>query len=373
MNRDGLIKNFFTSNIEYTDSVSFRRVIMVNSMLSLASLVFFGFAYFNYFLLGDIFISLLDFTAAVAATITLIRLRRNKDIKQASLFTMIIVIVFMISFIVTNENSHFGIIWSIFVPIFAIEFNGKKIGSIISILFYAIMFSLAYYGIGVWNDGAWDKVDLTRYIASSSFLTFILYIIESAHNEADKELSRTREREKSILEELKNQAITDGLTGMYNRRHFNTVVPKILATAQRQGTYISLFVLDVDFFKPYNDYYGHQKGDATLQKIAQELMAFVQREGDYVFRIGGEEFAGVIHTEDKIESEAWLSQLNARIVALNIPHERTKLAEKKVTASIGVCTTTVSAEHDMQYFYKRADDALYRAKESNRNTIIMTD
>ena len=242
-----LIKNFFTANIAYSDSVSYRRIIMINSMLSLSIIVFFLFAYGNIVLTKDYSIAALDFLAAIASIVTLIMLRRTKNIKVAAFVSIVITILFMITFILKNQNSHFGIIWSIFIPIFAIEFNGKKLGLLISVLFYTVMFYLAYKGIGVWNDGAWNSVDLARYIASSSFLTFILYIIESAHNEADKELSLTREREKQILEELKNQAITDGLTGMYNRRHFNEVVPKILSSAQRQGTYIALFVLDVDF------------------------------------------------------------------------------------------------------------------------------
>jgi len=371
MNKNGILKNFFTANIPYKDGVTYRRIIMINSMLLLSAFFFFAFAYINYFVILDSTVALLDTLAGLFSIATLIHLRRFKKIQTTAFLTIVILIFFMISFIIKNQNSHFGIIWSYYIPLFAILFNGKKVGLQLTLFYFIIIFTLAYLGIGTWNEGEWSFIDFIRFVASSAMFAYIIYTTESAHENADHELKLIRKHEAEILDKLQKQAITDGLTGMYNRRHFNEVVPKLLAIAQREESYISLFILDIDYFKNYNDYYGHQKGDTTLQKIAKELIRFIQRDDDFVFRIGGEEFAGLIHTRNKDESEEWISTLNAKIAALNIQHKKTLLPNKIVTVSIGVCTTKVVQGRDIDYFYKKADEALYKAKERGRNTTVM--
>jgi len=365
-----LIKNFFTANMKYTNNLSYRRVIMINSMLLLSIIVFFIFAYANFTITQNYYVVMLDLIAAISAMATLLDLRRAHNIKRAAILATAIIILFMISFILENKNSHFGIIWSIFIPVLAISFNGKGLGLVFTILFYLIMIPLAYMGIGSWNNGEWAFVDFLRFSIASSLLTYLTYMTESAHAESDIELQIIREREQQTLESVKIQAITDGLTGMYNRRYFNEVVPKLLGIAQRENRRISLFIIDIDHFKNYNDYYGHLKGDETLIKIANELMQFIQREDDFVFRVGGEEFAGIIHTRDKDQSEDWIAQINAKIEALNIEHVRSQTPVKKVTVSIGVCTALVDETKDLTYFYKRADEALYSAKSKGRNCIV---
>jgi len=365
-----IIKNFFTANIEYVDSLSYRRVIMINSMLSLSILVFYFFSYINWFSIQEYTVAILDFVAATTSVGTLYLLRRTKNIKLVAFISVLIIMTFMILFIIQNKNSNFGIIWSVFVPYLAISFNGKRVGLALSTIYLSIMFYLAVDGIGVWNQGLWSEIDFIRFFVALSLFTYIFYLTESAHEDADKELEEVRKKEADMLKSVKTQAITDGLTGMYNRRYFNEIVPKLLGAAQRSETLISLFVLDVDYFKNYNDHYGHHKGDEVLCKIANALINFIQREDDFVFRIGGEEFAGLIHTHNKDESEEWIAKINQLIVNLEIEHKMSKLDMKKVTVSIGVCTAQASQEKDLDYFYKKADEALYVAKNSGRNCIV---
>lgn len=367
-----LIKNFFTANIDYVDSVSYRRVIMINSVLLLSAIVFYLFTYANIFIIQEYEIALLDFIAANASLLTLYMLRRTKNIKAAAFISIVIVIVFMIAFILKNENTHFGIIWSIFIPVMAISFNGKKIGLAFSLFFYTVMFYLAYDGIGTWNKGGWGTLDFLRFTVASSLLTYVIYTAEAAHEDADNEVLEIRHREQEMLENIKIQAITDVLTGLYNRRYFNEIVPKLLGIAQREEARICLFILDVDYFKNYNDHYGHQKGDEVLRLIAQEVMSFIQRDDDFVFRIGGEEFAGIVHTQNTEEAQAWISQINTKILNLNIEHLHSHLKEKKVTVSIGLCCKLVTEKTDLNYFYQSADKALYQAKELGRHTLVVS-
>ncbi len=341
---------------------------MINSILSLFIVIFILLAYLNFTIFQQLEIAMLDLFMAVFSATTLLKLRKDKNVKQAALITTILLTLFMLFFILKNQNHHLGIIWSLFIPVFAILFNGKKIGLYISILFYIIMFGLAYQGIGIWNSGLWDKKDLLRFIGASLTMLYVIYAAESAHEEADKELIKVRKREKDILNKLQEQAITDELTGMYNRRYFNTVAPAILNTARRENAYITFFILDIDYFKKYNDYYGHQKGDEVLKTIAQTLINYMQRENDLIFRLGGEEFAGIIQSKETHELYAWLSKIHECIEALNLEHLQTKLPGKKLTISCGVCTLKATHDTTMTLLYKCADDALYKAKENGRNT-----
>lgn len=200
MNIKKLLKNYFTADISFNDAVSYRRVVMINSMLSISVVSFFIFTYLNIAVTHDYIIAALDFFTGFTSLFTLWLLRRHKDVRQAAFIATIILMTFMIVFISKNNNSHFGIIWSIFIPYFAIMFNGKKVGLYISIFYYAIMFTLAYEGLGVWNEGQWEFIDLLRFCIASTLLTFIIYVAESAHDEADRELAMVRENEKKYLQ-----------------------------------------------------------------------------------------------------------------------------------------------------------------------------
>jgi len=365
-----MFKKFFTSNIPFNDSISYRRLLMMNSMLFFAVAVFVMFAGINLFLRENYTIAILDIIAALFSTITLIHLRRHYRVKVTALISVLFLMLFMFSFIIENKNSHFGIIWSYFIPMLAIHFNGKKVGLGLSIGYLTVIFTFAYMGIGEWNNGAWEYIDFFRFSISSFVFTIMIYLIESAHDSTEDELEKIRLHEAEILTQLQKQAITDPLTGIYNRRYFNEKVPELLAIAEKEGCYLSFFILDIDYFKNYNDTYGHQKGDEIIKHIADAVVAFQEMEYDFVFRIGGEEFAGVLISTNITESEKRVALLNAKIEACNIEHTTSLLPQKRVTASIGVCSAKVTEDKDMNYFYKRADSALYKAKEKGRNRTV---
>ena len=277
----------------------------------------------------------------------------------------------MFLFILENKNSNFGIIWSIFIPFLAIYFNGKVIGLNFTLFFFSVMYTLAYTNIGIWNNGAWEFIDFIRYFVATSLITFLVYMSEEAHEEADIELAKVRTNEKKILADLQRLSITDGLTNIYNRRYFDEIAPKLLSLSERHTNALTLFILDIDYFKHYNDYYGHQQGDEVLKSVAKELLLFAKRNHDFVFRIGGEEFAGIVQSSKKEDNEKWIAQLTKRIEALNIEHAATLLPKKVLTVSVGVCTLQeTSTATDIETLYKKADDALYKAKESGRNRTV---
>lgn len=150
-------------------------------------------------------------------------------------------------------------------------------------------------------------------------------------------------------EELHLLSITDQLTGLYNRRYYDNMILKLSSLAQRQKLSITFFILDIDYFKSYNDFYGHIKGD------------------DFVFRLGGEEFAGIILSIEKEKTQQWISELTKIIEDLKIGHKASKISEF-LTVSIGIATIDYPDSNNLDLLYKYADKALYTAKYSGRNT-----
>lgn len=133
-------------------------------------------------------------------------------------------------------------------------------------------------------------------------------------------------------------------------------------------------IIDVDYFKSYNDNYGHQQGDNVLQQIARVLQDTLRRAGDFAFRIGGEEFAVIVTVENNADAVVIAENLRRSVEGLGLAHEHSEVASV-VTISIGVkthhCSGDQPAETDL--IYRLADDALYQAKENSRNQVVEHD
>lgn len=157
----------------------------------------------------------------------------------------------------------------------------------------------------------------------------------------------------------------DRLTGIGNRRSFDAHLATTWMQASRAKVPCSLMMVDVDFFKKFNDTYGHQAGDDCLRQVASALDGCVRRAGDSVTRYGGEEFAVVLFHTSLNDARNFSDHMLAAIRKLNIPHEQSP--HEIVTISIGIATMMPTAEDDMTTFIEQADKSLYRAKENGRN------
>lgn len=169
----------------------------------------------------------------------------------------------------------------------------------------------------------------------------------------------------SIIEEI---SITDGLTNVYNRRHFNGIFPKVINSAKRNDELVCFLLLDIDHFKPYNDHYGHQAGDNVLIKFANCLKLSLKRADDMCFRLGGEEFGVIFKSEYREKALEFADTLKTNIENLAIPHEYNS-ASKYVTASLGLICKYGREIKNIDAVYKEADDLLYEAKNSGRNKV----
>ncbi len=169
--------------------------------------------------------------------------------------------------------------------------------------------------------------------------------------------------------QLEQLAILDGLTGLANRRYFDRVLYNEWQRLIREQKPLSLILCDIDYFKAYNDTYGHPEGDRCLQKVAQILKAAVKRPADLVTRYGGEEFALILPDTNAEGALVVAKFILKQVRKLRIPHQASEISNY-VTLSVGTATKIPNSHLAVEHLVKMTDDALYQAKKQGRNQII---
>jgi diguanylate cyclase (GGDEF)-like protein len=179
---------------------------------------------------------------------------------------------------------------------------------------------------------------------------------------------RTHIRLKQQADQLRRLASLDGLTGLANRRVFDETLIKEMKRAVRYQTPLSLVLLDIDFFKLYNDHYGHLQGDVCLKAVARVLAGQSRRPGDTVARYGGEEFVAILPETDAAGVAHFADMLLQAVRSMQEPHAASHVAPH-VTVSIGTAVLDPVRDDAPEKLIARADAALYRAKQGGRNRV----
>ena len=169
---------------------------------------------------------------------------------------------------------------------------------------------------------------------------------------------------------LEKLSMYDALTNIRNRRYFDETFEKTFSEIKRDKKSLAVLMIDIDFFKPYNDNYGHGQGDETLRKVAKALEKTIKRASDFVARYGGEEFVILLKDINKDGVEAVANNLLNAIRELKITHEFSKI-EKYVTVSIGVSYYNSSSDITKLELLLKADETLYNVKNSGRNNFAI--
>lgn len=186
---------------------------------------------------------------------------------------------------------------------------------------------------------------------------------------AEEQLKQEKDKAEELAEKLLAISSQDGLTGIANRRHFDDFLAKEWNRAVRSRKPLSLILCDIDYFKAYNDLYGHQEGDKCLLRIAHTLDQYARRSGDLAARYGGEEFAIVLPETSLANASDIAEQIRNAVQDIATPHGASE-TDNIVTVSFGVATVVPRRSQQSRMLVALADKALYEAKQAGRNQVV---
>jgi diguanylate cyclase (GGDEF)-like protein len=201
-------------------------------------------------------------------------------------------------------------------------------------------------------------------------LVISFYVFKSIQNDQTL-LEIAHKRLKRANKKLEETSYTDSLTNLHNRRYFNLVYDKEIKRAKRSKKHLTFMMLDIDFFKQYNDTYGHIEGDNTLKKVASALNQLFLRPSDYIFRLGGEEFGVLMSDTDEQNSSEMAQKICERVLELNIKHSASSVSDY-VTISAGVVSCLIKPTYNEEHIISKADEMLYKAKHEGRNRFVIS-
>lgn len=208
---------------------------------------------------------------------------------------------------------------------------------------------------------------LTGYMFSRIMVDSLIYRYRSKG--LAERLQVANMRLSTANEELQRISTVDELTGTFNRRYFNQRFEEVWNDHLREKTTLSALMIDVDYFKIYNDNFGHLRGDNCLQKIAHEIIHVIRRPRDFAARFGGEEFIVLLPKTDSAGAREIAVRIHQQIERLAIPHKRPDKFGR-VTISIGGSSVVPTRDITDDDFLQRVDQALYQAKAKGRNTSV---
>ena len=265
----------------------------------------------------------------------------------------------IIVLLVISKGQEYSPIWSFIYIYFAMILYGYKVGGIVAFVYSTFLLIILFS----WVGDTLSVLEYFRFFAVIGVSVLFTFISEYIISVIFFKLSKTQKK----LEKISH---TDGLTKVYNRRYFDVLFPKEIGVA-KTGEYLLAFImLDVDYFKQYNDSYGHQAGDEVLIKLAGQLKRTMRSEQSAIFRLGGEEFGLLYLTVNKEDAVDFAKLIIQDIAKLHIPHNKSKVSEY-LTASAGLYIINPDDGISKNEAYKICDQRLYKAKANGRNQLYI--
>lgn len=185
-------------------------------------------------------------------------------------------------------------------------------------------------------------------------------------------LKIAQQRILALNQKLEQLSYLDGLTGIANRRFFDLTIEKEWHRAFRYQYPLALMIIDIDFFKRYNDYYGHQKGDECIKQIAHLIETMARRKTDIAARYGGEEFVLLLTNISAVDAQDIAYHLMQKVAEAKIPH-KSSLIGHYITISIGLHVQIPTKDSGIDYFILQTDKALYQAKNTGRSRVVCSE
>lgn len=254
-------------------------------------------------------------------------------------------------------------VWQFIVYVLAIFLLGLPKGLIFSLFFYILVSTIFLLKFAS-GEKALPVVCIADILIANAVIIFFSFYYEKVRSDTEKALQEANQK----LVEL---SAHDGLTGLYNRRYFDKMIEMEWKRSIRSGQPLSLIMADIDFFKNYNDTYGHLKGDDCIRAVAKAIRASVKRPCDIAARYGGEEFA-IILPNTNSDGAKKIAQIAKNCIRNNaIPHKGSKI-DNIVTMSLGISTAIPNSSSKPDDIIAQADDALYKSKTDGRDRITVS-
>jgi len=374
------IKEFFinilTSGMYFEFDIRIvRKVILTNliSMVGFICLVFYG---IHAYIHESYILCFIDLLTAFFLVIVFFYLRKTKKYIFSAYFSIILVGLLFMYLSLSGGYQGTGLLWSYIFPLCVIFVLGIKAGTIAVIIFFLLNIAAFILSLNSIIPIRYNTNFIIRYIGSFLAVSIIAYFYEFVRLRIQEVLSERNQKLRELSQKLEDankklnaMATTDKLTGIANHRKFMEFISREWEIARRNNKPLSLLIADIDYFKKFNDTYGHLEGDKCLKKIGETLKKSTKRPGDIVARYGGEEFTVLLPDTDSKGALDVAKRMKKNIISLKIPHKKSDIA-KYVTISFGV-STYISEKSGNSYriLIEKADKALYRSKERGRNKI----
>lgn len=337
--------NIFTSGIA-TDDISLKyRLVVLNTCLLLGA-VSLGVFFVFWTMAGNYILSSIDILVSILFWVAFFSLRKTQDSQTIIFLSSLMIIVAAIAFLVVNRNINFGLSWIYVIPIYIMFLMGHKKGLILTLVYCFFVAAEIYVHYDLWVDDGLTAIFLSRLIITTFIIIIISYVSELSFSK--------------INERIYELSITDSLTNVYNRRHFDSILDKELKRQNRTKLPLCLCMLDVDNFKKLNDTLGHLQGDLVLKEVANIIKNTI-RETDEIGRWGGEEFCIILPNTSLDPAIILIERVRKNIENFDF------LTSMKITCSFGIAQ--INENEDADSLIKKADTAMYLAKNSGKNRI----
>ncbi|MBN1499330.1 MAG: diguanylate cyclase [Spirochaetes bacterium] len=374
-----VIIDFITSGMlkDYPTEI-LRRIIMVNLMCSIGIICFSLYAVIAFFS-GKYLISAIDSVIFIFMAVVLFCLRKTKNYTASGFMTAIIIGLVLVFYVYAGWYRETALMWTFVFPLIAYFIFGTYCGTVMLCIFFSLVMSIVVLSNFYEMNTVYTVKTAFRYVTSFFVVSVIAYCFEYIRKKVQMELiekNEQLERNAGKLEKLNKilnrQATTDKLTCLCNRRRFNEIFLLEWNRALRSSSELSLLICDLDYFKKFNDTYGHPEGDFLLRQIALIFKRNMERPGDFAARIGGEEFAVILEKTGRSGAEIVAERIRRDIEDLCIEHMKS-VKYKIVTISIGVSSCIPDRRKSRQRLMKAADAALYKSKAAGRNRVTYLD
>ena len=274
--------------------------------------------------------------------------------------TLIGIVAIYICQLAALAGSSYLLAGVVLVLLYACLFLGLRFNVGVSIAAFLVA---VFFGVGLWLGLPPEQLFYTAAILAATAVVGAISTYNLEH------ALRTNFLETRLLNDL---AERDGLTGLYNRRIFDDFMRRIWRQSRRESVAIEIVFVDIDYFKIYNDLYGHQAGDDCLKRVAATIAKSAKRPFDFAARYGGEEFVLVLYGPPQDYARTLPEQIRRDVLDLAIQHEGSTVWDT-VTVSIGVALAGPGSGRSLAGALQTADEALYQAKQEGRNCVVFKD